>query len=281
MTRLRGNEHFEGELVVRETIYVPDLTHEDKPVESAEVIEIYAKPGETLNNEDSILMIETNDSYLNIKARGKCRVIEIMTPEDQEVRPKQPIVIVDILEDSQFLDVNNDKWSPRYSRIEKDKISHMSNTSQECSVFLCFGRDEAAYSKLHACCHALRVNPVVLRREVSAGETYFNKFKSFDHIDAAICLLTADDIGRLSSDQEIDNEKRARQNVIWELGFFAGKLGASRVVLLTEDGVIVPSNLDGVHRITFDKFNGWRPRVATQLMRMGFQVDFSGLMDPT
>ncbi|WP_211337166.1 MULTISPECIES: TIR domain-containing protein [Lentzea] len=38
------------------------------------------------------------------------------------------------------------------------------------------------------------------------------------------------------------NTERGRQNVVLELGFFLGKLGRSRVVILYEDDVGLPSD---------------------------------------
>ena len=53
--------------------------------------------------------------------------------------------------------------------------------------------------------------------------------------------------------------KQARPNVIYEVGWFIGRLGKERVTLLLKHGTNIHSDLDGVSRIPFldnveDKF---------------------------
>lgn len=48
------------------------------------------------------------------------------------------------------------------------------------------------------------------------------------------------------------NPERARQNVIFELGYFLGKMGCSKVVALVENGVEIPFDYSGVVYLTFD-----------------------------
>jgi predicted nucleotide-binding protein len=80
--------------------------------------------------------------------------------------------------------------------------------------------------------------------------------------------------GRLS---EVD-QPRARQNVILELGFFFGALGRSRTALLYEDGVELPSDVDGIMRIRLDDSGGWQVLLARELDKAGIGVDLSGLL---
>lgn len=59
---------------------------------------------------------------------------------------------------------------------------------------------------------------------------------------AVIVMTAADQIGEA---------RHARQNVVHELGFSQGVLGLQRTVLLKEEGVTLPSNLDGMTFIPF------------------------------
>jgi len=45
---------------------------------------------------------------------------------------------------------------------------------------------------------------------------------------------------------------RARQNVIFELGYFFAKLGRDRVICIYKNGVEIPSDIKGMNPITFD-----------------------------
>lgn len=60
----------------------------------------------------------------------------------------------------------------------------------------------------------------------------------------ALILLTADDVTR-------DGGRRARQNVVHEAGFLQGLLGRSKVVLIVEKGVEIPSNLSGLFYLEY------------------------------
>lgn len=50
-----------------------------------------------------------------------------------------------------------------------------------------------------------------------------------------------------------DGGRHARQNVIHEVGFFQGRLGRSKVVLVVEKGVEIPSNLSGLFYLEYEK----------------------------
>lgn len=62
----------------------------------------------------------------------------------------------------------------------------------------------------------------------------------------AIVVLTGED-------QMSDGSKRARENVIHELGFCQGALGIDRTIILLENGVSEPSNIAGLTQIRFPK----------------------------
>jgi hypothetical protein len=86
-----------------------------------------------------------------------------------------------------------------------------------------------------------------------------------DQCGFAVCVLTAEDITD-------DVPEWARQNVVHEVGLFQGRYGASRVVLLVEEGCsFVPAAVPD-HVIEFPKQNiessFWRLRA---LIRAGFR----------
>lgn len=60
----------------------------------------------------------------------------------------------------------------------------------------------------------------------------------------AILVLTADD-------EMADGGRRARQNVIHEVGLFQGRLGFARAIVLLEEGAEEFSNIAGVQQIRF------------------------------
>ena len=90
--------------------------------------------------------------------------------------------------------------------------------------------------------------PVVLREQSSMGKTVIDKFEHFARdIDLVFVLLTPDD-QPMSHDVSNEQKRRARQNVIFELGFFYAHLGRTqgRVCLLHKGPLELPSDLAGV-----------------------------------
>jgi hypothetical protein len=93
--------------------------------------------------------------------------------------------------------------------------------------------------------------PVIMGQQFSAGQTLPEKFEVLaDEADAAIALATPDDVASTGARIEVKRE-RARQNVWVEVGWFWGRLGRSRVLLLVRGDVEIPSDLDGIEYHTY------------------------------
>lgn len=95
----------------------------------------------------------------------------------------------------------------------------------------------------------LRRKAIILHEQASKGLTIIEKFESYSSVDFAVALWTADDTGKAQSEEHLKD--RARQNVIFETGFFIGKLGRQNVIVLYENGVEIPSDYSGVIFIPF------------------------------
>jgi len=95
---------------------------------------------------------------------------------------------------------------------------------------------------------------VVLREKPNRGRTIIEKFEDLaGRIDCVFVLLTPDDAGvNLSTD---DERRRARQNVVFELGFFYAKLGrrSGRVIALRKGPIELPSDIQGIVWIDITK----------------------------
>ena len=105
------------------------------------------------------------------------------------------------------------------------------------------------------------------------GLTIIEKFEEHSAVGFAIIVLTADDLGHGKNEPEV--RARARQNVIFELGFFCGALGRSRVCPLYEEVVELPSDFHGVAYIPLDEGGAWKYRLAKELQEAGFVVDLN------
>ena len=92
-------------------------------------------------------------------------------------------------------------------------------------VFVVHGRDNGAKDTVARLLTKLGLQPVVLNEQPNEGRTIIEKFEYHAlRVGFAIVLLTPDDVGSLQ-DESSESQPRARQNVVFELGYFIGKLG--------------------------------------------------------
>lgn len=88
-----------------------------------------------------------------------------------------------------------------------------------------------------------------LAQEPNLGRTLIEKLiDAAAACDSAVIVMTGDDIVGAS-------EARVRENVMHEVGYFQGRYGRGRVVLMYEEGVNIPTNLSGVAYVPFPKGN--------------------------
>jgi predicted nucleotide-binding protein len=76
-------------------------------------------------------------------------------------------------------------------------------------------------------------------------------------------------------DKPNELKPRARQNVIFELGYFVGKLGRNRVCALHKEEVEIPSDFQGVLYVPMDSSSAWRFLLAKEIKQAGMEVDLN------
>lgn len=144
--------------------------------------------------------------------------------------------------------------------------------SVQRSLFIVHGHDEAAMNSVrtYVARHTGSL-PVSLAEEAGRGRTIIEKFEA--HGKAAsyvIVLLTPDDVGQTVGAHQAGDEpsKRARQNVVFELGYFIGKIGRANVTVL-DASVERPSDLAGLNYISYPGLN-WKDELREELVAAGF-----------
>jgi predicted nucleotide-binding protein len=122
-------------------------------------------------------------------------------------------------------------------------------TPQSRTVFIVHGHDEVNLLRLRSLLKdRFALVPVILMDEPSVGQTIIEKFERAA-TEAAFCLVMMTPDDQVSSRQ--GQATQARPNVIFELGWFYGRLGRSRVCILAKRGTSVHSDLSGIVRIEF------------------------------
>lgn len=118
-------------------------------------------------------------------------------------------------------------------------------------IFIVHGRDHALKTEIENFLHEIGLEPIVLHKKPDEGQTIIEKFEKHSDVGYAFVLLTPDEIAYLAdqdtvADSQRKKEKRARPNVIFEFGYFVGKLGRNRVCCLYKGDIALPSDLNGL-----------------------------------
>lgn len=167
-----------------------------------------------------------------------------------------------------------DECRLREKEISKTNQEEVKVMKEECvenkKVFIVHGHDgELKYNVSHWLQKG-GLEPIILHETANSGiATIMQKIEKNSDVGCAIILMTADDLGKAVS--EDDCKKRPRQNVVFEAGYFLGKLGAERVIMLYDEGIEAPGDLSGCVYILADKYNGWREQVRKELKVIGIE----------
>ncbi|MGC1481659.1 MAG: nucleotide-binding protein [Chthoniobacterales bacterium] len=117
------------------------------------------------------------------------------------------------------------------------------------SVFLIHGHDELNLRRLADMVRDLDLNPVVLLEQPGQSATTIDKYEAHAQTCSfAIALFTADDLVTTKAGASY---AQARPNVGFETGWFVGRIGKERVLILLQDDVRIHSDFDGVNRVQF------------------------------
>ncbi len=118
-------------------------------------------------------------------------------------------------------------------------------------VFIIHGHDSVNPLRLRAMLkERFGLAPIILSEKASKGRTIIEKFEmEAGESSFAFAILSPDDL--IVSNNA--SYQQARPNVLFELGWFYGRLGRERVCILFQESTSIPSDLSGIGRITFSK----------------------------
>jgi hypothetical protein len=139
-------------------------------------------------------------------------------------------------------------------------------------IFLVHGHAEKTKQDVATFLKTLDLDVVILHEKANEGQTIVEKFEKHSDVGFAVVLLTPDDVGASANEPE-KTKRRARQNVILELGYFIGKLGRNRVCPLYIEEVELPSDIHGVLYVPYDASGAWHSLLVKEINAAGIKVD--------
>ena len=154
------------------------------------------------------------------------------------------------------------------AKFVKEKV----NSTRKRKVFIVHGHNEALKQEVARMVEKQGLEAIILSEQVNRGKTIIEKFEEHSDVGATICLFTGDDYGK-AKDATSEN-LRARQNVVFEAGYFMGKLGRENVVLIANPDIEIPSDLKGV---VYTNEKSWQIDVLKELKAIGYAIDLNKL----
>jgi predicted nucleotide-binding protein len=140
-------------------------------------------------------------------------------------------------------------------------------------AFIIHGHDNELKRELQLLLNNAGVNSIVLHEQPDKGRSIIDKLHDETQLAGyAIALLTPDDITE-------KGDKRARQNVILEIGYFLGKLGKERIRMIVKEDIEIPSDLQGILYQKFDESGAWKIKLLKEMQAVGIYVDIQNSID--
>lgn len=148
-------------------------------------------------------------------------------------------------------------------------------------IFIVHGHDEAMKQDVARTLMTLDLKPLILHEKPDKGRTVIEKFSDYSSVSFAVVLLSPDDLARARNEASDLLKPRARQNVVFELGFFIGKLGRENVLSLyrAETEFEMPSDYSGVLYTPYDVSGSWRFKLVQELKSSGYEIDANKLIE--
>lgn len=182
----------------------------------------------------------------------------------REIRKRHhdlPVIVYSATQDGTIIDALSDysrlkyisKWgSPSLEELirEVNSILGLTNETTTIRTFIVHGHNDTTKLALkNYLQNTLKLpEPTILHEQPNMGRTLIEKFEDYAVLSSVVfVLLTPDD--SVAKDKDNNNQKRrARQNVIFEMGYFLGMLGrkSGRVLLLHQGAIEIPSDISGL-----------------------------------
>lgn len=195
--------------------------------------------------------------------------------------PPYGLSVIDVISDS--IDeaigvIDGDKdFVQKFNRADQPKQKTKNSFVDSKKVFIVHGRDNELKETTARFLEKLGLNPIILHEQVNNGKTIIEKFEDYADVGFAIILMTPDDMGYLSGEQD-SIKLRARQNVIFEHGYFIGKLGRNKVTALVKGEIELPTDINGILYVAIDNNGAWKLMLAKEIKNAGYNIDLNRLV---
>ena len=195
---------------------------------------------------------------LNFKNRHySLSVYTVGTPASSFINVYKNKMALTVKDLELLLEEENEENNFTNTKIENNKI----NSSKK--IFVVHGRNNDKKYEVSEFLYEQGLTPIILHEQVNSGQTIIEKIEKNSDVACAIILLTPDDEGRLKGSNS-SLKTRARQNVIFEAGYFMGKLGRNKTIILSG----VEETMSDIDGIVYIDINNYKSALLKELREL-------------
>lgn len=232
----------------------------------------------------NIIQINSSDNPQIIISSSSQKLNTIRDHEQQYFNRKNPDAYGFFFSYKDLLNDIGGEYEEKYNlkNITKEVLKECLNgtTSSEktspndkldkSKVFIVHGHDDALKNEVALFINNLQLQPIILHMEVSNSGSIIEKIEANSDVGYAIILYTACDIGAKKGEED-NLQGRARQNVVFEHGYFIGKIGRKNTCALVKGDVEKPNDISGVVYVSYS--GNWKLDIANELQSLGYDID--------
>ncbi len=158
---------------------------------------------------------------------------------------------------------------------EKMQAHETLASSKSKKVFIVHGHDELSKINVARFLEKVGLEPIILHEQASSSKTIIEKIEAYSDVGFAVVIYSPCDVGGKASTEPC-LKPRARQNVVFEHGYFIGHLGRPNVCALVKgDNLDTPNDISGVVYAALDDRGAWKMDLAKELIQAGYVVDLA------
>jgi predicted nucleotide-binding protein len=143
-------------------------------------------------------------------------------------------------------------------------------------ILVVHGQDNEMKLEVTQTLQKLELDPILLDENPNITQNIIENIEEYDHISFAVVILTPNYLAYPNEKNLSEAKYIAKQNVIFELGYFLGKLGKQNVIVMYKKMKYfeIP-NYNGIIWIEYK--NGWYFDLIKELKERNFDVDANKL----
>ena len=143
-------------------------------------------------------------------------------------------------------------------------------------IFVVHGELQTAVNTIQSFMEDLGIQLQQMPAAPEKGKGLVNSLEKNPDASFALVLLNHDDAIALKR-SAADASAGVRSGIVFQLGYFVGRLGLKRVCVLYTGGAETFVSDHGIQFLPMDNGNGWQLLLARHLKRAGIEIDLNKL----